>query len=79
MSPTRRSGWSSGPRLSQGPVRDPRPGCIRAADASIAHGDPIRFDLHRHGRVVGAILLCGACFREVAQLRPADPLQVGGT
>ena len=52
----------------------PRAGCIRVADTTIRHESPIRFGLTRYGKTVGQIELCGVCFREVAQLRPADPL-----
>ncbi len=77
VSPARRAGYSSGPRLPLGPRREARPGCIRAADTSIAHEDPIAFDLVTYGRKVGRIQLCGPCFRVWAQLAPADPLTVG--
>ena len=51
------------------------PGCARAADTSVEHEDPIAFDLHRYGKKVGRIQLCGPCFRSFA-LQPADPLQL---
>lgn len=67
--------WS-GPRLSLGPRQAPAAGCIRAGDPSLTHDAPIRFDLQRYGKKVGQVMLCGSCFRNVAQLQPADPLTV---
>lgn len=70
----RRRPHLSGPRLPLGPRTAPAEGCIRIGDRAHIHDEPIRFDLVRYGKVVGQILLCGGCFRDVAQLKPADPL-----
>ncbi len=54
-----------GPRLPQGPQRA-GPQCVFGAD----HEPAIRFELHRYGRTLGSILLCGPCF---LALNPPDP------
>ncbi len=58
-----------GARLPVGPSEPAaRLRCILEGEE--LHEHPIRFELHRYGRILGSILLCGSCWR---RLNPPDP------
>lgn len=42
----------------------------------LGHLGGIRFELHRYGRKVGAIRLCGPCIGRFLDTLPPDPLTV---
>lgn len=59
------------------PVADSLPAAAtEPCDLDPRHAAGIRFELHRYGRVVGQVRLCGSCFQALNPRGPVDPLDV---
>lgn len=66
----------SGPRLpGRLPIRQPEPN-RNPCERDPSHTGGIRFELHRYGRRVGRIYLCGLCLRDLIVQPDPDPLFV---